>query len=297
MKNLITDANRDKALFFMFAVALYLGVLSHWICSLAFHKPIEISIPAPVVLETVVLEPTADEIIEEVSVENTEPEVDNSIVVDTIEVLNIAAYGTEVCTVPLVFKTDIIERYIASDPYIPDWDYKHRFGDMLILSEVFVNQLGVPKNKAAAIIGNVCIEDSFTALTSSAARCESAEELYNRLGPGTRGFGIAQWTFSTRQDLLEQHYKEVPVENWELLSVIAECSYLYAELEISGILGDLSTDDMTLEDATGKFACEFEGYNNCWNEWYTDENGTYHCYDSGRMFYAEKALWLLNCEG
>jgi hypothetical protein len=180
-----------------------------------------------------------------------------------------------------------IQEIVDKDVECPSWDTRKRYKDILILDEILVKQLGMSPMKAAAIIGNICYEDSFCALTNSDASLASIYEAKVRLGNGTRGFGISQWTSSNRQNELEKYYTEVNDSglSWELTSVIAEAAYLYNELYVSGIIGDLS-EDGDLEQVTGIVANVYEVYANKNNEW-SSSNGVYKSKESPRYTYAK----------
>lgn len=175
---------------------------------------------------------------------------------------------------------------ILSEEYVsPDWDYRKRIQDINILTELLVNQLGVSKSKAAAIIGNVVFEDSFMSTTNSPARINSLDEAQKRLGRGTRGFGIAQWTAGYRQNTLLSYIKTTSKQlDWETAVIIAETTFLYNELKYSNILGDLS-EEGDIENCTGIIACVYEGYANSSAEW-VQHDGMYKSLKSPRYSYA-----------
>ena len=175
---------------------------------------------------------------------------------------------------------------ILSEEYVsPDWDYRKRIQDIDILTELLVNQLGVSKTKAAAIIGNVVFEDSFISTTSSKARVNSIEEANERLGRGTRGFGIAQWTAGYRQQTLLEYLNCASSHlDWEMAAIVAETTFLYNELKYSNILGDLS-EEGDIENCTGIIGVRYEGYRNHINEW-TEQNGSFKSIGSPRFSYA-----------
>lgn len=180
-----------------------------------------------------------------------------------------------------------IQEIVEEDIEFPSWDTRKRYKDILILDEILVNQLGMSPTKAAAIIGNICYEDSFCALTNSAAQMSNINEARSRLGNGTRGFGIAQWTTGKRQNELEKYYIEVNNSglSWELTSVISEAAYLYNELYVSGIIGNLS-EEGDLEHMTGVVANQYESYASAGSEW-SMSNGEYHSNGSPRYTYAK----------
>lgn len=180
-----------------------------------------------------------------------------------------------------------IQNILASDIQYPEWDTRKRFKDILILEDVLVDQLGVSKSVASAIIGNVCYEDSFASITNSEASLSSSREANNRLGSENRGFGIAQWTSKFRQNKLKEYYNIACQDlDWETAAIVAECMYLYNELTVSGLLGDI-TQEHDLEDATGKIGYEYLAYADRDKEW-SHSGGTYKVNNCARYNYAVK---------
>lgn len=175
------------------------------------------------------------------------------------------------------------------------WDTKRRIKDIYILKEILVNQLGVAPTKAAAVIGNICHEDSFAGLTNSAASIDNIHQAKNVLGDGGRGYGCVQWTAAYRQKGLKDYYEVISKDlDWELTSVIAETAYLYNELQVSGILGDL-TEDGNLEHLTGVVGCVYEAYAASTTEWY-QVNGLYKTDGCNRYTYAKHIYELIVSE-
>lgn len=188
-----------------------------------------------------------------------------------------------------------IQNIISSDIQYPEWDTRKRFKDILILEDVLVDQLGVSKSIASAIIGNVCYEDSFASLTNSGASLSSSSEANSRLGSEGRGFGIAQWTSKFRQNKLKEYYNIACQDlDWETAAVVAECVYLYNELVASNLLGDM-TQECDLEDATGRLGYEYLAYGKRDEEW-SNVDGVYKSVDCPRYNYALKVYRYMNSE-
>lgn len=213
-------------------------------------------------------------------------------------------YNVPINTAPDIHSGEILEgEYITIDIdkvmlYVDaeyedyDWDTKKRIKDIYILKEILVNQLNVSPTKASAIIGNICCEDSFAGLTNSKASLDNIDHANNVLGNGGRGYGCVQWTAAYRQRGLEDYYNEINTDlDWELTSVIAETAYLYNELYVSGIIGDLS-EDGDLEDLTGTIACVYEAYAKSNEDWYKS-NGRYKTYGCQRYTYAKNVYELI----
>ena len=200
-------------------------------------------------------------------------------------VINLSTNSEETST-PVTLNIQDIKEIYEMQLDTPDWDIRERYKDLLILDNILVDQLGVSKTVAAAIMGNVYYEDSFIALTSSNAHSDDIDNLTSRLGRGTRGFGIIQWTQASRQNCLESYYIDISEDlSWELTSIVSETVYLYQELSKSGILGELSTEG-NLENLTGTIACEYEQYTKARDEW-IKENGEYRSVGSKRYEYAK----------
>lgn len=189
---------------------------------------------------------------------------------------------------------DKVMLYVDAEYDDYDWDTKKRIRDIYILKEILVNQLGVSPTKAAAIIGNVCCEDSFAGLTNSVANLNDLEHAKSVLGNGNRGYGCVQWTASYRQKGLQDYYEVVNKDlDWELTSVVAETAYIYNELCVSEILGDLSEDD-DLMHVTGIVGCVYEAYAKSSSEWYK-QDGRYKTNGCQRYTYA-KNIYDLICK-
>lgn len=189
---------------------------------------------------------------------------------------------------------DKVMLYVDAEYDTYEWDTKGRIRDIYILKEILVNQLGIAPTKAAAIIGNVCCEDSFAGLTNSVANLDNINHAKSVLGNGNRGYGCAQWTASYRQKGLKDYYEVINKDlDWELTSVIAETAYLYNELYVSGILGDLSEDD-DLMHVTGIVGCVYEAYAKSADEWYM-QDGHYKTNGCQRYTYT-KNIYDLICK-
>lgn len=180
-----------------------------------------------------------------------------------------------------------IQNILSSDIEYPDWDTRHRYKDILILEDILVNQLGVSKSVASAIIGNICYEGSFAQMENSTSSLSDINEVNSRLGAETIGFGVAQWTSKFRQNKLKEYYNIASQDlDWDTATVIAECMYLYNELKVSNLLGDMS-QECDIENATGKLAYEYLAYADRSNEWLC-EDGRYISVDCPRYKYAMK---------
>ncbi len=187
--------------------------------------------------------------------------------------------------------TDLVTTYNNEEEY-PEWDYKKKIQLINTLWEFLVNQQHVEEHNAAAIIGVVCFEGNFGEHQGDYAYLTSIEDVRGYLGNGGSGYGIAQWTYHTRQDNLESYYElacELYPDDFETASIIAECCMLLRELEVYNIFDDFS-NHTTIEDTVGRLSCQYERYSNHESQW-SQTNGVYRLVStegsgSARLAYA-----------
>lgn len=159
----------------------------------------------------------------------------------------------------------------------PHWDSKYRIDVINTLWDFLVNQQGVAPMNAAAIIGNVYFEGTFGQMQGTFESIEDIEFARSVLGDGNKGYGLAQWTNSTRQKALLDYYhlahQQFP-DDWELTIRVAECCMLYEEIKAYSVFSDIHVDT-TLEDACGRVSLKYEAYENSDAEWVVS-NGMYN---------------------
>ncbi len=258
------------------------------------------------------LEQLSVEHVEDVEIVSAKAEADNlnRKATEVVQVTN--SYNEKVYTLPVQDVKDFksgatieveqvpiylgsIQSILSSDIEYPEWDTRKRFKDILILEDILVDQLGVSKSIASAIIGNICYEGSFASIQDSTSSLSSQYEANAKLGDGSTGFGIAQWTSKFRQNKLKEYYNIASQDlDWDTATVVAECIYLYNELKASGLLGDL-TQEYSLEDATGKLGYEYLAYANRDKEWYK-QGSHYKSNDCPRYNYAVKVYHYMTGE-
>ena len=154
-------------------------------------------------------------------------------------------------------------------------------------------QMGLSPEIVAGIIGNVCNEGHFAQQQGTHAIISNLDDyIYLLESDDGRGYGIAQWTYPTRQDSLRLYLDEavrivmdqydatyeecVYGEYYPTVVIIAELTHLYDELMDYDIFEDY-TSYYDLEDATGRIALYYERYKNSKKHWAEDdETGT--CY-------------------
>lgn len=183
------------------------------------------------------------------------------------------------------------------DEYIqPDWDDKNKVNIIATLWEFLVNQQNMDPVNAAALLGNIMAEGSFTQEQGTHTLIQDIEVLRAVLGKGNRGYGIAQWTYSSRQKALLEYYEvayDMYPDDWDKVKIVAECAMLLEEVKAYRVFDDISLST-SLEDATGRVCVIYEGYSNSTSEWgkvngqYTlrNKNGS----GSNRLAYA-KAIY------
>lgn len=196
--------------------------------------------------------------------------------VRTMDSCRLKVSGQWIDTEPVVVDVDsLMSAYRAS--YEPqDWDKKGKINIIHTLWNFLVEQNGVDKVLAASIIGATMHEGRFAEEQGSYNLINDIEDARALLGAGSCGYGIAQWTYKTRQQGLLNYYElanEMCPDNWETACVVAECCMLLREIEAYGIFDDLYSHT-TIEDAVGRMCLLYEGYEGASQQWSSE--GGYH---------------------
>lgn len=185
----------------------------------------------------------------------------NGVMIDTAEVF--------VDPVPLV------EAY--SKEYVTySWDTKNKMNVIQTMWEFLVNQQGVEEHNAAAVIGAMMCEGYFGEEQKTHVIFSSIEDARKVLGKGTCGYGVAQWTYKTRQKNLLKYYElanEMFPEDFQTASIVAECCMLIEELKAYYVFDDLYSYT-TIEDAVGRMCVIYERYDGCDEQW-SNDSGLY----------------------
>lgn len=181
----------------------------------------------------------------------------------------------------------------------PTWDTKGKIKDVEIIWDFLVNQQSVHPNIASGIIGCLYHEGTFGEQQGSKNFIDSIDEarlLLNKNANST-GFGIAQWTYSNRRELLLKYYEEAyliyPDDSYRA-SIVAELCCLIEELKGYNIFEDLSSVH-SVEDATGRFAKLYECYFGSEDDWMKC-NGSYKiaCKDKSATMRLQTAYNVYN---
>ena len=171
------------------------------------------------------------------------------------------------------------------------------------------DQMNVSPEIVAGIIGNICVEGHFGEEQNTYKIATNVEEYINNLkSDKNKGYGIAQWTYQTRQEELAIQVDDVRYylmseynltydectygEYYPTVIVLGELIHLYYELQEYEIF-DSYNDYYTLEDATGRVALLYERYKNCKKHWTYTVNGeciligSAECSGARRLNFAE----------
>lgn len=197
------------------------------------------------------------------------------ITVNSISMRN--ADGVWEDTSELLIDIDALVETYNTEYEIPEWDDKNKINMIATVWEFLVNQQGMNPNNAAALLGNIMAEGSFSIEQGTYNLMNNIESLRAVLGQGNRGYGMVQWTYGTRQKALLEYYEvayDMYPDDWDKVKIIAECSMLLEEVKAYRVFDDIYTS-ISLEDSTGRVCRNYETYDGCYSGWsYYD--GTYH---------------------
>lgn len=156
------------------------------------------------------------------------------------------------------------------------WDINNRLRTIHVLWNFLVEQQCVSRTIASGIIGNVCMEGTFGREQTTHVIFKDIDDVREVLGKGDKGYGIAQWTWYSRQLNLLKYYEwaNSQIDDWNTVMLVAECSMLLEEIKSYKIFSDLSLD-YDIEDATGRIASKYEGYRNHEKQW-SSSRGVYY---------------------
>lgn len=197
----------------------------------------------------------------------SEGAIEESIVIESVSMRGV--HGGRIETDPVEIKVMQLAEISEQEYEVPEWDFKERINTIQILWDFLVNQQGVSKQNASAIIGSICCEGDFGQKEGSKKCLNNIEEARKVLGNGEEGYGLVQWTYGSRQATLLKYYEmanEQYPDNWEQARMIAECCMLLEELKAYEIFDDIYTDT-TIEDALGRLSRNYFKYENYWEDW------------------------------
>lgn len=177
-----------------------------------------------------------------------------------------------------------------------EFDYKNKYRTINCLWEFLYNQNHIDPIITSAIIGNIAMEGDFGLQQGTQSnQFKSIEDCRTKLGnKQAKGYGLIQWTYSTRKLPLLQFYEDAynklhtdnfTEEDWTKVMLSAECTYLMEEVNAWGIfqqyeaLPERDSIDKLLESAVGLLCREFVGYQNNNKQW-SKSNGSYYLCDS-----------------
>lgn len=186
-------------------------------------------------------------------------------------------------TQPVTIKPNKLWRAYTNAPTDMTFDYKQKANVINVLWEFLVNEQNVDPILACAIIGNMSQEGYFGQGQGDNPDLSSIENARHRLGGGTCGFGIIQWTTAGRQKLLLSYYEdayaqlstcELDGDLWEITKIVAECACLLEEMKVYGVFDDYYnylTDDCSIEDliesACGLTSVNYIAYKGSSSQW------------------------------
>lgn len=184
--------------------------------------------------------------------------------------------GVEVNTDEVQIDTETLMELYEEVSESPAWDVKEKIDIIELLWEFLVNQCDMGPMNAAALIGNIVAEGKFAEQQGTGLFLTDIEQARALLGCGKKGYGIAQWTYATRQRNLLEYYElayELYPDDWDKVKVTAECSMLIEEVKAYKIFDDIKIDT-SIEDATGRVCVNYEAYKGSDTQW-IKQNGTY----------------------
>lgn len=173
-----------------------------------------------------------------------------------------------------IHSDDIVLEYSSviaafnSDYPSMDWDHKNKINIAAALWEFLVVQNNIDEYNAAALIGNVMYEGTFGMKQGDYTCFTDIEQARRVLGSGECGYGVAQWTYHTRQKTLLEYYELTNsiIDDWQSAVIVAECCHLLSEVKAYEIFDDIYSH-YTIEDAVGRVARDYETYDGCYEQW------------------------------
>lgn len=224
--------------------------------------------------------PISGELLSAISIEQVDDQViiHQSIILDSVTFKNQS--GNMITTVPVEINVDALVDAYNCELESPEWDTRNRINVLSALWYFLVEEQGVPAENAAGILGNIYNEGTFGLKQNSSTTLSSIEEARIMLGKGSCGWGTAQWTFGARQRVLLEYYEMAYAsyqDDWNTVCMLAECGMLLEELKGYNVFDDIYTAT-SIEDATGRVACIYEGYESYWEDW-CSSSGLYFLID------------------
>lgn len=201
--------------------------------------------------------------------------------------------GNMVQTAPVNVNAEMLMAAYNRPTSSESWDHKNKMRVINCLWHFFVEQQNYNEIIAASIIGAVMYEGRFGEEQGTYRIFSSIDDARRVLGTGERGYGVAQWTYKTRQSRLLEYYEyanDMYPNDWETACIVAECSMLLREIEAYGVFDGVG-ESATFEDSVGRMSLLYEKYEGCYEQW-SSEGGIYRLTSTdgsglGRLTYAE----------
>lgn len=152
-----------------------------------------------------------------------------------------------------------------------DWDVKNKINTIYLLYEFLVNQNNVSHNIACAMIGAIMDEGYLGQKQNSSYCLSNIDDVHAVLGNGSCGYGLAQWTFSTRQKALANYYDlaSTMFTDWNDIQMVAECCMLLEEVKAYEVFSSMD-EFISIEQATGRMCKIYESYKGVDSQWSKD---------------------------
>lgn len=172
-----------------------------------------------------------------------------------------------------VHPTKLLESY--NNATTMDFDYKGKYKTINVLWEFLRNESNLEPELVAAIIGHVAMEGDFGIQQGTYKTIDNIKEAEMFLVPNAKsiGYGVIQWTFAERRNLLLKYYKDVyeileDESRWTEVALTAECCCLLEEMKGYGILDDYNNlTGNKLESAVGLLSMNYIGYQGYTEDW------------------------------
>lgn len=164
-----------------------------------------------------------------------------------------------------------------------EWDTHEQINVLSVMWEFLVNQQGMSPMNAAGVLGSIACEGDFAEQQGTSLYISNIEQARILLGTGSHGYGVAQWTYKTRQKNLLKYYEmayELYPDDWTKVRIIAECCMLLEEVKAYEVFGDIYSDT-SIEDAVGRMCLRYEKYEGCTEQWDSNDGVYYLVSDSG----------------
>lgn len=167
---------------------------------------------------------------------------------------------------------EALHEIYTTDIEIPEWDMHAQMPIIKTLWNFLTVQQGIPEKNAAAILGAIACEGDFAEQQGTSRYISNIEQARTLLGAGKHGYGVAQWTYKTRQEALLAYYElasQLYPDDWDKVRLAAECAMLLEELKAYRVFDDIYSET-TIEDALGRMCILYERYENVDSQWYLD---------------------------